>query len=173
MLERIGLNTDILFICMFVFIFALIVLVFVLLNRVNRLSKVYSRFIKGANGKSLEEKFIQIFTKMDEITEENVTLRSKVAVLDDRKKAGFCKFAITKFDAFDSMGGKLSYSLCLLDDNNNGFILTSMHNSDGCYSYLKEVINGKPFIKLSENEKIVLDEAITKSNPLSKYIGDK
>ena len=110
---------------------------------------------------------------MDEITEENVTLRSKVAVLDDRKKAGFCKFAITKFDAFDSMGGKLSYSLCLLDDNNNGFILTSMHNSDGCYSYLKEVINGKPFIKLSENEKIVLDEAITKSNPLSKYIGDK
>lgn len=173
MLERIGLNTDVLFICMFVFIFALVVLVFVLLNKVNRLTNTYIRFIKGANGKSLEEKFIDKFSKMDDLKEEVIHLRSKVASMEDRKTSGFCKFAITKYDAFDSMGGKLSYSLCLLDDNNNGFVLTSMHNSDGCYSYLKEVIKGKPFIKLSDNEKLVLEEAKTKNNPLSKYIGDK
>ena len=57
------------------------------------------------------------------------------------------------------MKGKLSFSLCLLDNENSGFILTSMHTRDGCYTYLKEIIKGEAFVVLSSEEKRSLEEA--------------
>lgn len=173
MLEALGIRADVLFICIFIFIFALIALVFALLNKVNRMSEAYNKFIKGADGKSLEDKISKDIKKIDSMAEEVTLLKSKVTAYEDLRNASFCKYSITKFDAFNTMGGKLSFSLCLLDDNNNGLILTSMHNSDGCYSYLKEIINGKSFITLSDSEEQVLKEAMTKINPLSEYIGEK
>ena len=62
-------------------------------------------------------------------------------------------------DAFKEMGGKLSFSLCLLDDENNGFILTSMHTREGCYTYVKEIIKGESFVVLAAEERRALEEA--------------
>ena len=50
------------------------------------------------------------------------------------------------------MGGQLSYSLALLDENNNGFIINSVHSTEGCYSYSKEIRNGDNSISLSQEE---------------------
>lgn len=58
------------------------------------------------------------------------------------------------------MGGKLSFSLALLDENNNGFILNSVHSTEGCYTYTKEIKNGECAISLGEEEQQALDMAI-------------
>ena len=57
---------------------------------------------------------------------------------------------------FKEMGGKLSFSIALLNDNKTGFILNSVHSSDGCYVYTKEIINGECAISLGEEEKKAL-----------------
>ena len=65
------------------------------------------------------------------------------------------------------MGGKLSFSLCMLTDNNDGFVLTSVHSSnEGCYIYIKEIIKGESYVLLSEEEKKVLTEAKTRRSCL-------
>ena len=46
---------------------------------------------------------------------------------------------MVKYDAFKEMGGKLSFSLALLDENNDGILLDSVQSSSGCYSYTKEI----------------------------------
>ena len=76
------------------------------------------------------------------------------------RDTSFKKIAIQRYDAFQEMGGKLSYSLCLLNDDNDGFIMTSMHNREGCYTYVKEVIKGNTFVILAEEERHVLDRAL-------------
>ena len=38
------------------------------------------------------------------------------------------KIGVVKYDAFNEMGGKLSFVLALLDNRNNGFILNAMHS---------------------------------------------
>lgn len=58
------------------------------------------------------------------------------------------------------MGGKLSFSLALLNDKNDGFILNSVHSSDGCYSYTKEITAGTCAIDLGEEEKEALEKAV-------------
>lgn len=45
----------------------------------------------------------------------------------------------------------------LLDENNNGFLMNSVHSSDGCYSYTKRVKNGDSEIALSNEEKVAIE----------------
>ncbi len=59
---------------------------------------------------------------------------------------------LIKYDAFHQMGGQLSFSLALLDEYNNGFIINSVHSTDGCYSYTKEIKNGESLITLGKEE---------------------
>ena len=72
----------------------------------------------------------------------------------------FQKIGIIKYDAFNQMGGKLSFCLALLDENNNGFILNSVHSTEGCYSYTKQIIQGKSKIDLGKEEAEALQMAI-------------
>ena len=74
----------------------------------------------------------------------------------------FQKLGIVKYDAFQQMGGKLSYSLALLDGKDNGFIINSVHSSDGCYSYTKEIKNAASPISLGAEEEEALHIAMAK-----------
>ena len=58
------------------------------------------------------------------------------------------------------MGGMLSFSVALLSKKNDGFILNSVHSSEGCYTYTKEIKNGLCEIELSEEEKAALSKAM-------------
>ena len=65
-----------------------------------------------------------------------------------------------KYDAFKQMGGKLSFSLALLNEINSGFIINSVHSSEGCYIYIKEIVAGLCDLDLSNEEKEALSQAM-------------
>ena len=67
---------------------------------------------------------------------------------------------LVKYDAFRQMGGQLSFCLCLLDDNNNGFIINSVHSTEGCYSYTKEIKAGESILDLGAEEAEALTIAL-------------
>lgn len=72
----------------------------------------------------------------------------------------FQKIGIIKYDAFNQMGGNLSFCLALLDENNNGFILNSVHSTEGCYSYTKQITKGQCKIDLGKEEAEALQMAM-------------
>ena len=173
MLEEFGINVDVLVIVMIVFIFILIVMVLVLSSKITKLTQIYKKYMTGANGKSLADRFEDSFGKMDDIRGDITEHEARLVRLESDKNAGFCKFAIRKYDAFMGMSGKMSFSLCLLDDANDGFILTSVHNAEGSYTYIKEVIKGKSFNQLSGDEAKVLSEAMVYNDPVAEVINSK
>jgi hypothetical protein len=59
---------------------------------------------------------------------------------------------LVKYDAFNQMGGQLSFCLALLDENNNGFLMNSVHGAESCYTYMKEIKNGENNLSLSPEE---------------------
>ena len=61
------------------------------------------------------------------------------------------------------MGGMLSFSIALLNEKNDGFILNSVHSTEGCYTYIKEIKSGISEIGLSNEEKSALSQAMKKS----------
>jgi len=78
-------------------------------------------------------------------------------------KFAFQKVGLVKYDAFHEMGGKLSFSLALLNETNDGFIINAMHSREGCYTYIKEIVDGNSIIVLADEEQEALDMAM-KSN---------
>lgn len=75
-------------------------------------------------------------------------------------KTTFQKVGLVKYDAFHEMGGKLSFSLALLNEINDGFIVNAMHSREGCYTYIKEIIDGNSIIALADEEQEALDMAM-------------
>ena len=64
--------------------------------------------------------------------------------------------AVVRYDAFGDTGGKLSWSMALLDDKGDGVVLTSINSRADARTYAKEVRAFASEAKLSPEE----DEAI-------------
>ena len=154
---------------MLVVMLLLLIAFFVMIMKYNQLAAKYRKFMRGANGKSLEERVLSRFREIDSNKSQITDAISRIKLLEDARDTSFKKISVKRYDAFAEMGGKLSYSLCLLNDDNDGFIMTSMHNRDGCYTYVKEVIKGNTYVILSDEEKEVLDEACSMHEALTTH----
>ena len=77
------------------------------------------------------------------------------------------KVGIVKYDAFNEMGGKLSFALAMLDKSNNGYVINAIHSREGCYTYAKEIVRGESFITLGEEEKKALEKAVNSDNTMA------
>lgn len=139
---------------------ALIVLSVIQLVKYRKLKEKYELFMSGKNAKSLEKDIIKLFEDNKTIEEEQEKARKDIRDLNKRLAYCYQKIGLVKYDAFNQMGGKMSFCLCLLNDKNNGFILNSVHSTDGCYSYTKEVSRGECELELGDEEKKALDMAV-------------
>lgn len=138
----------------------LIILSIVQIVKLSKLKKRYEKFMQGKNAESLENDIVGIFHDM-KLLKTNVDKNKKdIRVIYKTLESTFQKCGIVKYDAFNQMGGQLSFSLALLNENNDGFIINSVHSSEGCYSYTKEIVAGKSSISLGLEEQQALDIAM-------------
>ncbi|MCM1049311.1 MAG: DUF4446 family protein [Clostridiales bacterium] len=162
-LKSIGLgNIDItyIFIGMLALIIILMILIIVQMVKLRKLNIKYRKFMSGKNAKNLETDIMALFEDNKYIKLSVDKNRKDISTLYKRFESAFQKIGIVKYDAFGQMGGQLSFSLALLDENNNGFILNSVHSADGCYSYTKEIKQGNCDVFLGDEEKKALDVAV-------------
>lgn len=136
------------------------IILIVLIAKYNKLKKRYDRFMKGKNAASLEENVHGIFEDMKLLKTYVDKNKKDIRILYKNMERTFQKLGIVKYDAFNHMGGQLSFSLALLDENNDGFIINSVHSSEGCYSYTKEIKGGTSGISLGKEEQQALNIAM-------------
>lgn len=163
--EQIGLDMGYIVVGLVAVCIILIVLVIVLLAKQSKANRKYSQFMSGADGKSLEESFVQKFEELTVLRSDMEEAKLHLGKIDETLLTTYQKIGIVKYDAFKEMGGKLSFALALLTDTNDGFIINSMHSSrEGCYTYIKEIIKGESFVILAEEEKEALTAAVNSRN---------
>lgn len=162
-LNSIGLGSidiGIILTVMAVIILILLIMIIVNMCMMNKLKKKYARFMTGKDAKSLENEIVGLFEDNKFIKASVDKNKKEIRTLYKNMESTLQKVGIIKYDAFNQMGGKLSFSLALLDENNNGFILNSVHSAEGCYSYVKQVKNGESDILLGKEEQQALDMAM-------------
>ncbi len=137
---------------------SLILLIITIVNTVgiSKLKKSYKKFMNGEDGKSLEAIIKEHIDEIDKLISDSKKHSDSIDAINNTLKITFQKYGLVKYDAFQEMGGKISFSLCLLNESNDGFIINAMHSREGCYTYIKEVIAGNPVIMLSDEEKQAL-----------------
>lgn len=138
----------------------LFILLIVNMVKTKKIRKKYESFMLGKDGESLEETLIKRINQVEEILSSVKKDQQNIAEIFDNLKTTFQKVGMVKYDAFHEMGGKLSFSLALLNQKNDGFIINAMHSREGCYTYIKEIIDGNSVIVLADEEKEALDIAM-------------
>ena len=156
--SSIGIDIDpgILFLIMFVLLIILLAAFMVQTYRYGVMRTSFEAFMKGRNAASLEEEIEQLFDDVARLRAGAEKNRGDINKIIMNLRETYQRVGIVKYDAFKEMGGKLSFSIALLDDNATGFILNSVHSSEGCYVYTKEIIEGECQITLGDEEKKAL-----------------
>ena len=164
-----GIDGSYVIIGLAVIILIVVVLLIKTLSNLKSYKEKLQHFMRGENAESLEKCLLERADAMDTAIEKSDRNADDIEMLCKSMMFAFQKFAIVKYDAFSEMGGKLSFSLCMLTENNDGFILSSVHNaSEGCYTYVKEIIRGESYVLLSDDEKNALEQAKNRKSCLDE-----
>ena len=166
-LAKLGIDPAFIFLFMLILIVVLFVLYVNVSLKYDRLKNSYASFMRGKDGKNLEESILTKFSELDGIAKIIKQNRADVKEMYRRTEHCIQKCGIVKYDAFNEMGGKLSFALALLDSDNTGWIMNAMHSREGCYTYVKEILKGESYVELSEEEAEALDRAIYSEDYMS------
>ena len=158
--QYLGFDSDYIIIGLAVLVLILIILMIVNVVQMSKLKKKYKIFMGGKNAKNLEETLIRRLDQVDDLIIANSANEKNIRMLYKNMQKTYQKMGLVKYDAFHEMGGKLSFSLAMLDEKNNGYIINAMHSREGCYTYIKEIIDGNSVIVLAEEEQEALNQAM-------------
>lgn len=162
-LNNLGMgNIDIgyLFIGLLAINIVLLILIIVAFVQINKFKKKYAKFMLGKDGGSLEGDIMTLYDDNKFIKHNIEKNREEIKELFRKHQTVFQKFGLVKYDAFTEMGGKLSFAFSMLDENDDGFIVNSVHSSEGCYSYAKRINKGESQLALSNEEKVAVERAM-------------
>jgi hypothetical protein len=105
----------------------------------------------------------------------SAALRRRVAALENHRPAGDADLAalrsalgqalrhvaVVRYDAFGDMGGRLSFSAAVIDDNGDGLVISSIHARGESRTYAKGVVGGASDATLTPEEQQALAAART------------
>jgi len=144
----------------FILIFTiLLTLVGYLIFQVFRLKKRIDLFFKN-DEKDLGEVLRNLIKKLEE---QEVGLKKnfeEILRLNQISAKAFQKIGVIRYNPFKDVGGDQSFSIALLDLNNNGFVITSLYGREGNKIYAKPIKNGVSEYPLSEEEKEAINKAM-------------
>ncbi|MCR1899260.1 DUF4446 family protein [Irregularibacter muris] len=142
-------------------LFSLLLLVLSLVQsiKIGKWKKKYYKMMGGKNHQVIEnlllehnENLAQALGNLEEILESQRKLDEKL--VDCVQKMG-----VVRYNAFNDMGSDLSYSIAMLDEKNNGVIMSGIYGRDYCNTYAKPITNGESDYKLTAEEILAIDRA--------------
>lgn len=76
-------------------------------------------------------------------------------------EAGVRRVGLLRYDAFEDVGGRLSFSCAMLDEHGNGVVLTSINGRQETRVYAKPVTGGESPYNLSHEEEEAIRQALS------------
>lgn len=161
--DYLGFGINEVLICMGILIIVVLLLIIIMIINIvqnKKLKKRYQAFMTGSDASNLEELIVSRLDQIDNLINSDQENRKKMEKILSNMELTYQKVGMVKYDAFNEMGGKLSFTLALLNNKNDGFIINAMHSREGCYTYIKEILSGNSIIILSDEEKEALATAM-------------
>ena len=138
----------------------LLILAIITMTKLRRLDRKYDYFMRGKDAETLEDIIMDEIDELRDLRAEDRSNKDSIRTLNRNFRASFQKYGIVKYNAFNGMGGNLSFALAVLDYTNSGFVMNCVHSREGCYLYIKEVDMGQTDIVLGNEEQEALEQAL-------------
>jgi len=143
----------------------LALIIFISINiKLAKMNKRYSKMMKGMDGANIEQLLLAHIEEVKQTVHKVDSLSNDCKRLEKISKECIQKIGIIRFNAFEDMGSDLSFAIALLNDQNNGVVVSSIYSRNECHTYAKPIISGNSSYFLSDEEKQALSQAIKIKN---------
>ncbi len=137
----------------------LIFIAFILLQVQIILSNKRRKQIFGRDIKDLEGILTKYGNDIKNVQEELKKLDSNLKEALKLGKKSVHKVGVVRFNPFSDTGGDQSFAIALLDADDNGIVISSIHAREGTRVYAKPIKKGESKYNLSEEEKKAIKKA--------------
>jgi Protein of unknown function (DUF4446) len=143
---------------------ALCLLMIVMLQslQVSKLSRRIDDLTGGVEGGDLETILAQHLETVRQVGRDLDEVTARTAMIESSARHHFAREGLIRFNPFPDTGGNQSFALALLDESDDGFVVSSLHSRTGTRIYAKAVVGGKADTSLSTEEQDAIDEARAK-----------
>ena len=124
-----------------------------------KLQGLRKQFFAGKNAAGLEEFIINQNKKINDLTKQAEYIEKELKNLKEQQKFSVQKIGLQRYNPFSDDGGNLSFSMALLDDHDNGVVITSMHGRDQNRIYAKPIKQGKSDFQLTAEENTAIKQS--------------
>lgn len=146
----------------------LLILVLIIIMCVNavKMKKLKKRFEKFMSKEdvNLEELLVQYTKKLNVLLQNEKEMQTSIEHMEKVVKNCVQKVGVVRYQAIQNMGADLSYTVALLDENDDGVVFNGIYGRDGCYTYAKPIQEGKSSYNLSDEELQAIEKAIKKAS---------
>jgi len=113
----------------------------------------WNRLIETAQGHELLEMLERQLESLETMTGTVENHENRLADCEAAIETAKRHFGVVKYDAFDDVAGKQSFSLALFDDRGNGVVVTTLMGRMDSRTYCKSLRGGKCASQLTPEEK--------------------
>lgn len=131
--------------------------------KISSITKKYDRLVEGSSSYSLEGMLFEHIDAIRNVKEQVTEVKKHCENLDDRLYLCLQRVGFIRYNAFSDMGSDLSFSIAILDDNLDGFVITSIYGREESKMYSKPILKGESTYPLSVEEMQALDRAMKQS----------
>jgi cell division protein FtsB len=133
----------IIFLLLGVVILILVVINAFLLKYFYQTNQKIDKLLENGKIKDFKDIFLSQKEKNDGLEENIKDAFLKIKNLEDTCETTIRKIGVVRFNPFNDMGGNQSFAIALLDNKNNGFLISSLFGKDGSRVYTKTIKQGK------------------------------
>lgn len=130
----------------------------VLALRLRRLASDQRRALDGVEVDVIAT-LARLRRRLDELGAAVGEAREHSGTVEEQVHRTISRIGVVRYDAFDDIGGQLSFSAALLDEHADGVVLTSITGRSGGRTYLKPVASGEGSLPLSDEERAAVTSA--------------
>jgi hypothetical protein len=124
-----------------------------------KLDRVRKQFFSSPLKKNLEQVLVDQNRNITKITKDIASLSENLTDLSILNKNNIQKVGLIRFNPFDDAGGNMSFALALLNEHDDGIVISSLHGREGTRIYSKPIKAGVSDFKLTEEEMSAMKEA--------------
>jgi hypothetical protein len=144
-----------------VVVILMILMLFIQSRRIALLSERLDDLTQGADGQSLEGVLASHLDTVVRVAHDLDEVMARTAILEGTTRLHFGRLGLVRFNPFDDTGGNQSFALAILDANNDGFVVTSLHSRTGTRLYAKAIFGGVSETTLGAEEAQAVEIAVS------------
>ncbi len=124
--------------------------------------KRLKKFFLGKKAKDLEDTIFNLEKDIQKLKESKENTEKELIVINKKLKKSIQGLEVIRFNPFPDQGGNQSFAIGMMNEENNGVVISSLYSRERMSIFAKPIKNGNSEYELTNEEKDALKKASIK-----------